>query len=242
MKKKSLLLLLLCLSTIWNGLLAQEATTTIFPKSFLIGDQALVTMQLKLKKGQSVVWPTFLDSTSTYKFDVIERGTIDTLKSDTSKWITYTQKLKVTTFDTGSIVVAPVTYYGQDSTLIAISDSMMIHVSTIDVDTNKAFMDISGIMSEPIRLSELLPWILSILGAAIVIALVVIYFIRRKKNKPLFTMMKTKTLSPHEYALQALKSLQEKRLWHDGHVKQYYIELTDILRIYITNQYHIDAM
>jgi hypothetical protein len=242
MKKQLIIILIFCISALWNQTMGQQATTTIVPKSFLIGDQALLTLQVKTKKGQAINWPMLMDSTATYKIDIIEKGVVDTLKSDTSKWITYTQKLKITSFDTGSIVIPAIEYYGSDSTLIAVADSMSFHVTTIPVDTSKAFMDIKGTFDEQLRFSEIIPWVLLVVGILIVIIIGIILFIRHKKKKPLFALMKAKTVLPHEYALAALKSLQEKRLWQDGHVKRYYSELTEILRIYITNRYAIDAM
>lgn len=243
MTRKTLISILTLFILLSSGRLsAQKATTSITPSSFQIGDPAIITLQLKQLKDQSVIWPKLADSTASYKIDIIEQGVIDTLKSDSSKWVTYSQKLKVTTFDTGSIVITPLAFYAQDSTLIAISDSLNFTVATVPVDTSKAFMDINGVLDEPLRFSEILPIILYILGGILLIVVVIIVILRRKKKKPLFTLLKTKEALPHEFALEALKGLQERRLWQQGQVKEYYVELSNILRIYITNQFHIDAM
>ena len=130
MKKQFVLILIFCIFIIGGRSFGQQAMTKVATASFLIGDQALLTLQLNVKKGTSVLWPVFADSTATYKIDVEDRGVIDTLSSDTAKWITYTQKLKITTFDTGDIVINPVLFYAPDSTLIATADSFRIHVST----------------------------------------------------------------------------------------------------------------
>lgn len=241
MKKQLFIFLIFCILGAESQLLGQQATTNVSPSSFLIGDQALMTLQLKVKKGQSVAWPMFVDSTATYKIEVVDRGVIDTLSSDTSKWTTFTQKLKITTFDTGDVVLNPISFYAPDSTLIAIADSFKIHVSTIPVDTNKAFMDIQGTLDEHIRFSELLPWILLAFGILVVVVLGLFIYIRHKKNKPIFSITK-KVIPPHEVALQALVKLKDKRLWQQGLVKEYYSELTDILRQYISQRFAIDAM
>lgn len=242
MKKQFILILIFCISVIGSRSFGQQATTKVAPASFLIGDQALLTLQLNVKKGTSVLWPVFVDSTATYKIDIEDRGVVDTLSSDTSKWITYTQKLKITTFDTGDVVINPIFFYAPDSTLIATADSFRIHVSTIPVDTTKAFMDIQDTLNEHLRFSELLPWLLLALGTLLVVGFGLFVYFRRKKNKPVFALLKAKVLPPHEVAMQSLGKLKEKRLWQQGLVKDYYSELTDILRLYISKRFAIDAM
>ncbi len=242
MKKQLILFLIIFVSVISNPSYGQQATMNVAPSSFLIGDQALLTLQLKVKKGQSVLWPMFLDSTATYKLEVVDRGVVDTLSSDTSKWTTYTQKLKITTFDTGNVVISPIGFYAPDSTLIATADSFRIMVSTVPVDTTKAFMDIQGTLDEPIRFSELLPWLLLAFAILLVVALGIVIYIRYKKKKPIFALAKTKVLPPHVIALQSLGLLKEKRMWQQGLTKEYYSELTDILRFYISQRFSIDAM
>jgi DNA-binding transcriptional regulator GbsR (MarR family) len=49
-------------------------------------------------------------------------------------------------------------------------------------------------------------------------------------------------VKPHITALKELEKLKVKKLWQNGQVKQYYSELTDILRTYIDGRYDINAM
>jgi hypothetical protein len=49
-------------------------------------------------------------------------------------------------------------------------------------------------------------------------------------------------LPPHEVALEALKVLEEKQLWQDGHFKRYYTELTDILRTYMDGRFKVSTL
>ena len=61
-------------------------------------------------------------------------------------------------------------------------------------------------------------------------------------NKPLFPLM-TRTLGPPwEIALQNLDTLEKQRLWQAGKIKEYYSELTDILRHYLQQQHAVEAM
>lgn len=233
----NILVLILLVNPLW----AQKATVDVSPKSFLIGEPVVLTVQLQ-NAPKEVLWPKLTDSTEAYKIDVLDAGVVDTIKGDAQNGITYVQKLKITTFDTSNVMILPMAFYGLDSTLIAISDSLQLNVSTVPVDTTKAFMDIFDPLDERLQFSEILPWILLGAGILLVIGLGLLIYFRKKKNKPLFNLMKTKELTPDEYAIFALQKLKDKRLWQQGLVKEYYVELTDIVRLYVSQRFEIDAM
>lgn len=221
---------------------AQKASAQLTPSSFLIGDRTTLMLQLELQTPKSVLWPAFIDSTTTHKFDVIERGSIDTLKSDSSKKFTLSQKIIFTSFDSGTVVLPPFIFYSNDSSFIATTDSLKFVVNTVAVDTTKVFKDIHEPLEEYLRFSELLPWILLVLALILVFGFGIYIYYRQKKKKPLFTIFKAKTMTANEFAVSALLALRDKRLWQNGLVKEYYTELTDILRLYISQRFQIDAL
>lgn len=233
----AILVLILTSDSLW----AQKATVDVNPKSFLIGEPVVLTVQLQ-NAPKELLWPKLADSTEAYKIDVLDLGVLDTIKGDAKNGITYVQKLKITTFDTNNVMILPMAFYGLDSTLIAITDSLRLNVSTVPVDTTKAFMDIFDPLDERLQFSEVLPWILLGVAILLVIGLGLLFYYRKKKNKPLFNLMKTKELTSDEYALFALQKLKEKRLWQQGLVKDYYVEMTDIVRLYISQRFKLDAM
>jgi hypothetical protein len=62
-----------------------------------------------------------------------------------------------------------------------------------------------------------------------------------KKNKPLLPT-RTSIEPAHVIALRNLDLLKEAKLWQQGQVKQYYTNLTDIIRIYIEQRFEVPAM
>lgn len=48
--------------------------------------------------------------------------------------------------------------------------------------------------------------------------------------------------SPYETAVKALKTLKTKNLWEQGLEKEYFTQLTDILRVYLDRRFGINAM
>ncbi len=84
-----------------------------------------------------------------------------------------------------------------------------------------------------------------ILGALVAIGLIafVIYYFRKNKKTAIPEQAPPKYVeSPNEKALRMLAELEQKQLWQNNHIKQYYTELTDILRIYIEERFRTPAM
>jgi hypothetical protein len=70
----------------------------------------------------------------------------------------------------------------------------------------------------------------------------VYYLIRRRKGEPIFVLRPSVKYQPHERALMDLEKLRVKKLWQAGKTKEYHTELTDILRRYIEDRFHLMAM
>ena len=49
-------------------------------------------------------------------------------------------------------------------------------------------------------------------------------------------------MPPHIQALEALEELKKEKLWQSGKVKEYHSILTEIVRIYIEDRFHIPAI
>ena len=67
-----------------------------------------------------------------------------------------------------------------------------------------------------------------------------LFYLKRKKAS--LTEVKKDKRPAHIIALEQLQKLTTEQLWQQGKVKLYYTELTDILRQYIENRYHIPAL
>ncbi len=241
-KIKILILPLLLLFVYSNNLVGQKCKSTLTPNKILIGEQVELNINYSTDNKQKILWPLFLDSTENYKLDIIEKGKIDTLKDDKLNSITYTQKIIFTTFDTGFFNIQPIVFYGLDSTFISKTDSILLEVNTLPVDTTKAFKEIKEQMGEGVRFMEVFPWLIIIISIILITFGIFYYIQRKKKNKPLFSILKPKEVEPYIVALKSLEQLKNKKLWQNNRVKEYYIELSDILRIYIEKQFSIDAM
>ena len=82
-------------------------------------------------------------------------------------------------------------------------------------------------------------WWVILLAAIAVLAF--IWAFRRVREKG--TLIPPKPLpSPYTQALKRLDSLKERKLWEKGMEKEYFTDLTDILRVYLFRRFEINAM
>ncbi len=86
------------------------------------------------------------------------------------------------------------------------------------------------------------PIALAVLAAALVIALVIFIYRKRRKIKSGGPTIKQKLLSPQEAAMRELQLLQEKELLERGLMREYYFELSEIFRRYLGAQFNFPAL
>ena len=252
MKRKSIIIFLLFFSFSFCGY-AQNITATahLDTNQITIGDYLNITFNLNAPKDQQILFPMmdekFLEQLQT-PFDWIANTPIDTLLENNQ--ITLSQKLTIIVFDSGSYTFPPIPFFNTDSLLVAQSNPLQFHVSTIAVDTTAAYKDIKPILKAPFGLHELWLYLkkygLLILLCLILIGIITYLLVRYFKNKKRKQPREAKQIVPveeaHIIALRELEQLKEKKLWEAGKVKQYYSELSEIIRVYIENRWQISAM
>ena len=52
----------------------------------------------------------------------------------------------------------------------------------------------------------------------------------------------TPKIPPHEVAMKEIERIKADKNWQKGNLKEYYTELTDVIRIYINNRFGFNAM
>ena len=116
-------------------------------------------------------------------------------------------------------------------------------MQTVKVDTTKAIYDIK----QPLKVSYTFfdwlkdNWIWVLLGVIVIAAIVgFIYYLKKKpKKEMILPVVKQPLIAAHVTALTQLKVLRDKKLWQQGEIKQYYVELSDVLREYLEKRYFI---
>lgn len=143
-------------------------------------------------------------------------------------------------FDPGTITIPPFRFVSGNDTVE--SDVLTLKVLEVDLDTLTDINPMESVVTVPSKWYDIFPdwWIWVLLGIAVagIAACAVLLFCRKTGlvQKPV------KVTPPYELALMRLNSLQDKKLPQSGRDKEYYTELTDILRQYLDGRFGINAM
>ena len=173
---------------------------------------------------------------------------IDSLRLDTlsvrNGFTDIELKAIITSFDSGSHVVPSFEFYleradGQIDTLYYSIPTLEVNTIQIDTLTFVPF-DIKKQMNYPLTFWEVSRWGLLALGIIGLIYLIYIVIRNIRENKTLLGRPIVKD-PPHIIALRELEHLRKKKGWEKDQ-KQYYTELTDVLRKYIEGVFDIQAM
>ncbi len=236
--KKYILLVTFCIVAFCA--LGQSAKVSLDSSKILIGDQLKMNVELECTE-EGVLFPILTD-TCIPNIEILSKTNIDTTKENGK--IKYHQQLTITSFESGTHIIPPLTFYTADSTFLAMTDMQTLQVNTVKVDTTKAIKDIAKPLREPWKFKEVIPYVLYILLAAIVIAAIIFLIVklsRRKKKSE--TPVKQKPSEPADViAMRDLDALWQQRLCEKGHVKEYYSRLSDICRTYIDNRWEVSTM
>ncbi len=219
-----------------------SAQTAIFSASVdsndvEIGDWINLQLNVTTDQATQIEFPLLTDTVD--QFEIIEQSKIDTI--NTNSGITYQKTITISAYDSGFYIIKPLTIFFQSGNTIdsAKTEPILITVHTLPVDTAQAFKAIKEPLGVPYTLKEFLPHILIGL-AAILIAFIIWYLIKRRKQQP---FLKAKPAEPaHIIAVKKLKQLEEENLWQKNEVKLYYIKLSDIIREYIEYNFHKPAL
>jgi hypothetical protein len=222
-----------------------KATAKLEPHTILIGDQVNLNLNFSFPSGTQVVWPSIKD-TILGNIQVISRTKVDTSWSADKKNLQLRQELRLTCFDSGFYTIPPIRFYYRnlpDTTIrFEQTEIQILTVHTLAVDTTLAIKPIKGPVKIPFSILEYLPWIIAGLLFLAIAGFLIYYLIKRKKGEPIFLLRPSVKYQPHEWALMELEKLRKKKLWQAGKMKEYYTELTDILRKYIEDRFRLMAM
>jgi len=224
---------------------AQKAVLSLDTSSIRIGERVLLRLNATLPKSAAIYWPAIGD-TITAAVEVASKSKIDTNATSRQEFVNYSQTILITSFDTGFHYIPPFTvhysYAGDASRHELLSEGVYLKVRTVEVDTTRAIRDIRGPIQAPLSFAELAPYLAGVAIIGLIIGLIWYYLWRKRMNKPLFPVITRTQGPPWQTALQSLDALEDKKLWQNGKIKEYYSELTDIIRHYLHQQHGIEAM
>ena len=218
-----------------------KVNATLDTQQILIGDQINLDISVDFEGAQTVLWPVFKD-TITGQLEVVTASIPDTLKNETGETIIH-QRLVITSFDTGFIQLPSMTFiFNDDSSQAFSTQPLLIFVSDIPVVMEEDIKEIKEPYDVPFNWKKWLKWGLIILLLLAALVGAILLWKRNRKQEPM-VMARPKPKRPaHEIALEKLEELRRKKLWQNNQTKEFYIELSDIVREYIEFQFDILAL
>ena len=199
-----------------------------------IGEQLQFKVIVEVDSTDTVIFP---DGQTFSPLETVEAFATDTTRKKDR--ITLLKTYALTQFDSGA--------YKLPAQRIEINgkgfftDSLQIYVATVPVDTLAQKMyDIKPLIQVEKSGSGLWQILVVILGVLAVIAGLIYWFVIRRK--PMTQEEKEAMLPPYDRALLELKKLDNSKYLIQDEYKQYYSELTDIVRSYLEEDVNVSAL
>ena len=211
-----------------------SVTSKVDSTDIKIGEQVKFTVTVEADTTAQVIFP---EGQTFSPLETVEAFATDTTRKNDR--MTLQKIYALTQFDSGA--------YKLPAQRIEINgkgfftDSAMVNVANVAVDTlTQKMYDIKPLIAVEKSRSELWMWLLGIVLGLAIIGGLLYWFVFRKK--PLSEEEKVALLPAYDRALLELKKLENSKYLIQDEYKQYYSELTDIVRSYLEEDVHVSAM
>jgi hypothetical protein len=193
-----------------------------------IGEQ--FNLRISVNETENVILPKL----ELKGLEVIDSARVDTVNN------MLIQKYIITGFDSGAFYIPQQQVFVKNQAFL--TDSLLVNVATVAIDTTKIKKyPIKTIKAEPYTLDDFIIYIYILIAALVIIGFWIYWFVIRKRKteeeKPTY-----RALPPYDEAIYKLNELDEKLLWQNNKVKEYYSELTEIVRGYIERELKVPAL
>lgn len=210
----------------------------------LMGKQTVLNLEIVQDRGTQGAFINNNGDTLTREVEVIRAAKPDTTDLGNNRE-EIKRELVIQSFDSGLYTIPPFVYVAGKDTFT--SNALALKVIPVPVDSMATIHDYAGVVKPNTRIWDYLPdfivdywWIFIIVLLCAAGIFVWMRYIKGKKAIPL--VPKKKPVPPYELAMQQLNRLKSEKLCENGHEKEYYTRLTEILRIYLDKRFGINAM
>lgn len=236
-----MLLLVVCLLA---GFTAGAQQTLIDVKvdtaDILVGEQTTLHVTVTTDPNRRIIIPLPSDTLMT-GVEVISVSDADSTVADGR--LVIRRDILVTSFDSSLYLLPPFIAIDGGDTIASNQVALKVSTVPVDVDNPEKFYDIKDVWQPPFVLADYYPWIFGVLTALFIIC-VIGYLVQRYRRHRSEAPVKPAEpeLPPYETAIRELDSIKDQKLWQQGLNKEYYTQVTDTLRRYISRRYGVNAM
>ena len=223
-------------------IMALVVSAAIDSTTLFIGDQTDLHLRATCEVGEQVQMPLLNDNLIP-GIEIVDRTIIDTTQLKDGR-VQYDQYMTLTSFEDSLFYIAPLPFVSSGDTVW--SESLMLNVvQPFEMDsTDIAITDIKGIYKAPIWWWGIFRWVLlalAIAGIGVGGYYLISYLRRRYGDMPAVVVPTEPSRPADEVALEKLDAIREQKIWQSGQVKEYYTQLTDVVREYIARRFEVSS-
>ncbi len=209
-------------------------TAQVDPKTYRIGDWIDVHVTGTVDAAVDSVRAAVADSLGPFEVLTVQRS------GTQPEWL-----IRLSTVDSGKSFIPPIPFVyrakGDTALQTAYTNALTITVAGLTINPQGEIKDIKPPLSAPWKFEDFVPYLIGLVVLALAVAGYLYY--RRKRKQALDHLVDVRpAMPPHREALTALRILEEKKLWQQGHVKEYYSEVTEIIRRFFEGRWNIMAL
>ena len=242
---KTILSALLIASASHTEAVAQRVTAIIDSVTLEMGRTTAIHLEEIVPAGQTLVLTSRPETNLIQGIEIVDITEPDTTDIG-NDLLQINRDIIIQSFDSGDYIIPPIVYLrGTDSIK---TEELALRVYPVDVSQMETINPDADIESSDSRWWDFLPafivdyweWILLV----IVLVLAGVYTWLKFRKHQIVNPFKAPEpqLSPYEIAIRDLSNLQSRNLCANGMEKEYYTQLTDILRVYLQDRFNINAM
>lgn len=237
---------------------SQELSATLDHTQLLVGEQVELTLKVKLEPRTNIRYEAYagfipgklqlknsqLTTNQKVELEIISEFS-DTLIQG-KKLDTWIGKYTITCWDSGTVVIPEQAITIGDSTYyfyaLRLNCGLVASVKNKDIyDIKESYADVADpqtrIYKIMLTLGQNSYWLIPLL---IILIIVIIQLRRHKKaGKP---KRKEPEMSLKDKTIIVIESLEKRKLWNEGQLKLHYIELSYIMRSYLSSRYNVSLL
>lgn len=234
--------ILVCLSSSFP-MSAQEVRLKAFVDStrYRIGEWIDLKIHAEMSDAVTSISPMIGDTLGPFEILLVVASTSPGTVREPQVWT-----FRLITFEPGDNVQIPPLEFQYSLTTDpgsprrAFTSPVPLRIEGVEIDPAGDIKDIKPPLSPPWRFEDVVSYL--VLLAIVAVLGVGYYFLRKRKGAKTATKEIRPAIPPHQLALSALRDLEDKRLWQQGKIKEYYSEATEIVRRFFEGRLGIVAL
>ncbi|KAA6343202.1 hypothetical protein EZS27_009108 [termite gut metagenome] len=245
-KNFSCVLLLLCFIVLPEKIVAQSVVVEAKMDSMqlIIGEQTKIHLRVATDRMQRAVFPFLSEGDTLVKgVEIVEVSPLDTQYLNNNQRLLIERNYIITSFDSALYYLPPFVVSVDSVNYKSRPLSLKVYSMPVDTLQPMMFFGQKDVMNPPFDWGDWYGLIVCSCLALPLFILLIYLIVRLRDNKPIIRKIKIEPkLPPHQLAMQEIERIKHERVWQKGRMKEYYTELTDAIRAYISERFQFNAL